>query len=316
MSDAPAGAPAPPSAAPVHWEPPSQRPAGHRDLGQLVSLTFGVLGRGLAVLVLLSVVQLMGIVLFVIAAVGYSDVFAALGAWNEAATIAQLTGEPVPPMPDVPGDFWAIVLVAVLVWTFVALMSFIAMVIVADDVIHGRAPSALGSLDAALGRVAPAIGVGLLWMLVFIPLALTLLIPLLLGPIGLLLWLLTFLIGGTYVGIRMIPIMPVLALEEAGPISAVGRAWQLTGRNVWLTFLFSLVMALLILILSLIVGAVAVVFTPVGGPIIGSLGSFLSSLLALPFSAVFSAVLYDELRRRHHPAPVASGAALPSTEPA
>jgi hypothetical protein len=122
---------------------------------------------------------------------------------------------------------------------------------------------------------------------------------------GLFFGLIAIVIGAIFLAVRWSVAMPALLLERRGPVSALGRSWNLVGGFWWKVFGTLLIVYLLVTVLSLAAGAV------LGGVLaaITSVDSLLGlaaqqavtvlvQVFTLPLFAAVTIVLYVDLRVR------------------
>jgi hypothetical protein len=111
-----------------------------------------------------------------------------------------------------------------------------------------------------------------------------------------------------YLYSRWRAVVPAMIAEDLGPLSALGRSWQLSQGSVWRSIFFTI----LLFVVSTMVVGIPVSILQSAGSIIGllntSLGgllyaasiglSFIVSVVWQPFAAVASVIFYYDLRVR------------------
>jgi hypothetical protein len=112
---------------------------------------------------------------------------------------------------------------------------------------------------------------------------------------------------GCYVGVLFVmplfvSVAPVIGVEGGGPVAAIKRSWQLTGRRYWpvlgIALLMGAVSFILGLGLSFLPQALAAwIGLEAGWPLL-ALGQIVQHMLILPFVAAATVLLYLDLRVR------------------
>jgi hypothetical protein len=277
-----------------------------------LSASFDLMRRGFVPLMLISALQVFGLVIYTALAFRYADTLEALVTWAQEGRFARIRGEPVS-IPAVPDDLWPVLILGGVLSTFVTILAFFGQLVVADALYRGRPVSATVALIAGFDRLPTLIGVVLIAVVALVPLVLSVFVAGVLGGLGIVLWALVVLVGGGYVWLRVLPILSVVAVEEEGPLGSIGRSWGLTRGNLLITFAVSLFAFLLSTIGGFIVGFALGIVAVVAGNAVIDVGSFVWTLIALSWTAVTSVVLLDELRRRNDPQ--AATALLPVPQP-
>lgn len=203
---------------------------------------------------------------------------------------------------------------------------------------HGR-PASLGdTLTRSVSRVVPALLTGLLaglatlGLLVAGALGVAATLALLApdgasgGGLGVFLAIVVGVVAFiaiVVVGVRWALAMPIVAIEDVGPVTALRRSWHLTGAATWRTFGMLLVVNLVVGILSTVVAqllAIVIVdllaqpadMTLAGQTIVDTL---VTMLFAPVGTVVMTVYLYDQMVRRDGfdlPAPGEAAEAVPS----
>jgi glycerophosphoryl diester phosphodiesterase family protein len=180
----------------------------------------------------------------------------------------------------------------------------------AVDVIAGR-PATIGSvLGGTLRRYFPLLGLIGLYVLFLIALWITVFLAVLLAVavhqaivavvaipavIGVAVWL----------GIRWALVLPAIFAEDAGPVRALGRSFQLVKGEWWRTLGILILLELLIGILGAALGGVfSVLFTVIPGlslaarQVLSQVASSLVTAVISPIPALTITLLYFDLRVR------------------
>jgi hypothetical protein len=177
------------------------------------------------------------------------------------------------------------------------------------ELIHHRQPGLGESLSGGLRRVWSYLGNVLILALIFGLGTLILMIPLFFLPELCMfpLILLVFLPAIFYLMARWIAILPVIVAEEAGPVEALRRSWDLTQGMVWRSIGFSLLTSLLgmivtglptltiVTILNLAMGGTP---NPVAFGVANALGT-VANILWYPIAMALTVFYYYDLRVRH-----------------
>jgi hypothetical protein len=223
------------------------------------------------------------------------------------------TAEPLEPFTN---EDWQTVLTTVAVLLVLAiatgLMSAIAngavtrLAVVADE---GREPTWTEGVSHAFRRAWPLIGSAVLVGLAFLALAAVAALIIVglvaaIGPAGFVIGLLVLLgmlvPAALLFGVFFLTV-PVIVLEDAGPIAALRRSVELVRRQVWRVVGIALLatIALNLAVASIgFAGSIAVLAAgPVAGLVAGLL-SVLQRLLILPVSAYLALLLYVDARTR------------------
>lgn len=199
---------------------------------------------------------------------------------------------------------------------------------VIGQAVLGRKETLGGAWRATRSRIGPVIA-ALLLAIVFIGLGLAAAIALCVGigfglaavhvaPLGIVLGIvlgLAAVVFAVMVAIRWMFAIPVVVLEHAGPLKALGRSWRLVRGSWWRVFGISLLVSLIVSFVSAIIRTpfqVGDIFTTVGGPggtgatggvstagvILSAVGVIISTALTGPLQAGAQVVLYTDLRMR------------------
>jgi hypothetical protein len=270
---------APPGAVPS-WAPGAVAPGGASiDIGETVGRTFDTFGREWSLYLALAIPA--GLSGFASGALtpALQDIVRQPGA---GTGFEQLPG-----------------LAAQLLIAFIGIVASLAMVVVTDGYWRGTAVGlsdavgrAAGSLPRAIGLflLAMALGVGL--GLAFVILAL---VVLLLGPLGLVLFGLGFLVllpVAIYVSARLAVILPVLVLERTPVLEVIGRTWRLTRGNALALFLTAFVIGIASIIPSW-GGALFSLF--VDNRVIAGIALALASMVVAPLGAIWTVLAWGRL---------------------
>jgi hypothetical protein len=129
-------------------------------------------------------------------------------------------------------------------------------------------------------------------VLMFLPLAMAVLIPLLI-PVA------------VFFAVKFSMALPAVVIERRGPFAAVGRSWRLTRKNWWRAFGTLLVATVLLLILliavSIAIGAGVLGLDEAGEvavAAVSTLAGIITNALTLPLTAAILTVQYYDLRVR------------------
>ena len=197
-----------------------------------------------------------------------------------------------------------IVLVASLIAGLIGLVVSGMLVRLSGESLNQRKPTLsdlIGTIGGFVLRILPLVVLGLVVYLVAFGLVLT---PMLLslGTLGdlnpdpeaiasgvLISMLLMLPVGvlAVFVGVRLLYVIPVISLEEAGGMTALRRAWALTGGAFWRTFGTLLVVYLMVYAVTMVVNMAGQVFM-VGA--LESLGTSANPLSPEFFGGMMSAM--------------------------
>ncbi|QGP79973.1 hypothetical protein [Sphingobium sp. CAP-1] len=182
-----------------------------------------------------------------------------LAAWSAA---------PKGPMPDLPGSYWASLILAIILIWFGSLALF--ALALRPGISVGEA------LKLALHRLPVLVGTSLLAGLLLFAAILLLSIPamLLLGNVAVI----AVIIGvGLFGGVRLALLNPVVIDDSLGAVASLRRAWALTRSHFWRICGFLVV----VMLLSTIAGSAAqVIVGLLGGLVAGPEGARLAGGIA------------------------------------
>jgi len=101
------------------------------------------------------------------------------------------------------------------------------------------------------------------------------------------------------VGVRMLPLLPVAAAENAGPIRMIRRSWGLTAGHFWKLLAFVLLLEILLWVIALaIISVGGILIILVAGEVRpGSFGAFLMILLLAALITVIAPVVATLIAR-------------------
>lgn len=193
---------------------------------------------------------------------------------------------------------------------------------VIGQAVLGRKETLGGAWRATRSRIGPVIA-ALLLAAVFIGLGLAAAIAVCVGigfglaavqvaPLGIVLGVvlgLAAVVFAVIVGIRWMFAIPVVVLEQAGPLKALGRSWRLVRGSWWRVFGISLLVSLIVSFVSGIIRTpfqLGGIFTATGATggvstasvILSAVGVIISTALTGPLQAGAQVLLYTDLRMR------------------
>lgn len=214
-------------------------------------------------------------------------------------------------------------------WVIVAILMLIAM-IVGQLVIVLLANGWRGSVGEAIMRAARRVPTLMLAALAFIvPLFVLLSVALAVGGLtsggmgrtamsrlgpALAIALLLFIVAGTFVMIRLLPLVAVIATGSDGPIAALKRTFAMTRGQFWKLFGFTLLLTIAFLVVAVAISAVfgSLVTVALGKPEPWSVSQLLIALLGGLIQAAF-VTIYTAMLARIAAQLSASGGAVPSS---
>lgn len=223
---------------------------------------------------------------------------------GEAAviTVEQLTGD----FNDLPTGFIVSMLLASLVSFFASLLIYTTSINASMSAVYGRKISIGRAISMSVGD-AGRLGLAyLVYALAFLALTALLgfgILPLFagLGDGFFAVVMIALIIGGIYLAIRFVCVVPVLVAEQRGPINSISRSLQLTrGRagSIFVTFLVTLVLMIVMsIVISIVMSLVAALSGSIGGAIaISSITSAIATAFMAAIVQAVSNVIYINLR--------------------
>ena len=250
-------------------------------------------------------------------------VFVALAVGVFASALASFARQATTPSPDQIAGAFAGILGFVFIAIIVAILAFSAQSAalvyaaarryLAKDVAIGD--SFRAGLSASwrlfLAGVLAFLAIAAMWILVFV--AAGILGAISRSPEITVLLIVVGVLGGfvatAFLGCSWLVAPVVVVVERMGPVSALGRAWRLSGGNRWRIFGIQILLLILNLVLSLLIGGLFGGLTAASGQtgtpgqfgatsVVQSLVNLASTIIWAPVEWIAFTVLYYDLRVR------------------
>ncbi|MEO5964960.1 MAG: hypothetical protein ABIR11_05800 [Candidatus Limnocylindrales bacterium] len=261
------------------WAPgPPQ--AAALDIGSLLGRTFDTLGREWSLFLALSIPAGIGGLITVVV----------------SRTFNEIMTNPYAPQDPVSSFAGAIISV------IASVITALGVIVATDRLWRGQQVGLVEALSAGARRLPVLIGLYLLLVVAVIGIAIAVTLAFLLilqaGPIGALLLVLVVLAiipVAFYAEARLTVILPVVVLEDQGPIDSVRRAWRVTKGSVLLLFV-GLILISLVAAISTWGASMLLLFSD--SRVVAGVALVLATMISAPLSGIWMTLAYGDLTGR------------------